>query len=365
MSRAKKIGVAAGGVVGVAIGFVVARRLRRKVEELVQEFDLATGASFEVRSEDGAVIEGIVTGGDGPTVVLSHGWTETRAGWAPVAARLVDEGFRVVLYDQRGHGKSTMGSGDPSVAMLGADLQAVLEQTDCQDAVVVGHSMGGMAVLALGIGHATVVTERVRAVVLVSTGAARIAGPPITRLSRKVVAHPRVDRLLHSRVGLLFVRPSAGKTIHRTHLIASRDTFTATPADVRLAWLLAMQAMDIRKELASISVPATVVVGTRDIVTPPYMARAIVANLPDAQLVRVSGGGHQLPYERPDLIASLIIEAAAAGRTGHTASRSDLEDAGLAASGPNDDVVVTEQASDQPLEEDLVGRYGGNGSSGA
>jgi len=68
-------------------------------------------------------------------------------------ARLVAAGRRVVLYDQRGHGASTLGPGAPTVDQLGEDLAAVLDAVDARDAVVAGHSMGGHGALVLGMKH--------------------------------------------------------------------------------------------------------------------------------------------------------------------------------------------------------------------
>lgn len=61
---------------------------------------------------------------------------------APVAHRLLDAGHRVVLYDQRGHGESSLGRAPVTVERLGEDLAAVLKHLDVRDAVLAGHSMG-------------------------------------------------------------------------------------------------------------------------------------------------------------------------------------------------------------------------------
>ena len=109
--------------------------------------------TFTVAAPDGArlqVQEWPATGpGDGPTVVLAHGWTLTRASWLPVVEQLVGRGLRVVTYDQRGHGGSGPLRDQPSVRSLGDDLAAVLDVVAPAGPVVLGgHSMGGMTVMA-------------------------------------------------------------------------------------------------------------------------------------------------------------------------------------------------------------------------
>jgi pimeloyl-ACP methyl ester carboxylesterase len=258
--------------------------------------------------DDGAVLDGVVVG-EGPTVVLAHGWTGNRSVWVPVAARLTQRGHRVVLYDQRGHGESTLGPEAPTIAQLGADLKAVLEAVDARDAVVAGHSMGGMAVQTLAIDHPEVVAERVRALVLVATGAARVVRRSLVTPGGLTLAHPLVERLLLGAAGPLFLRATAGRRPRLGHLLATRDCFVATPPEVRLAFFRAMQSMDLRAGLASVRVPTTVVVGRRDLMTRPCLGRIIATSVSGARLVEVPDAGHMLPFEEPDLIADLIAEA--------------------------------------------------------
>ena len=67
--------------------------------------------------------------------------------------------------------------------------------------------------------------------------------------------------------------------------------------------------MDFRAGLASVAVPTTVVVGSRDVLTPPRLGRALAAAIPGARLVELPGAGHMLPYEEPDRLAEIICSA--------------------------------------------------------
>jgi pimeloyl-ACP methyl ester carboxylesterase len=304
----RSVGLGAVAAVAAAVvGAEVARRRRRLDDDDLEE-RLGTGQAFKVEAGDGAVLDGVVIG-DGPTVVLSHCWTGTRDVWAPVASRLLAAGLRVVLYDQRGHGTSTLGDTPPTVAQLGDDLRSVLEAVDAHDAVVAGHSMGGMAAQALAVGHPDVTAQRVRALVLVSTAGHLTSLLYLGNVAGVVVGNERLGRLLAGRIGSAFVRPTAGRVISRRHLATTRDGFANTAAPVRLAYLKAMQSMDLRDGLRTVSVPTTVVVGSRDILTPPHLGRAIAAAIPGARLVEVPGAGHMLPFEAPDLLADLIAGA--------------------------------------------------------
>jgi non-heme chloroperoxidase len=301
---------AVASAAAVAVGSALAVRRWRSALDPDQAGGAAlpAGEAFKVEVGDGAVLDGVVVG-QGPTVVLAHCWTGSRSTWAPVAARLVERGHRVVLYDQRGHGTSSLGPEAPTISRLGADLKAVLEAVDARDAVVAGHSMGGMAAQALAVEHPEVVAERVRALVLVATGAARIIRRPLGIPGGLTLGHPLVERILLGPLGPVFMRAVVGRRPRLEHLLATRDSFLATPGDVRLAFFRAMQVMDLRADLASVAVRTIVVFGRRDLMTPPRVGRLIATTVPGARLVEIPGAGHMLPLEEPDLLTDLIAEA--------------------------------------------------------
>src|SRR5204862_2678772 len=129
----------------------------------------------------------------GPTVVFCHGYALNLDCWHYQRLALRESGVRSVYWDQRGHGRSGRGMPGPvAIDRLGQDLQAVLEATvpHGQPVVIVGHSMGGMAVLALADQRAAMFGDRVVGVELVSTSAGRLA-----EVTLEVAAD--AERLLH------------------------------------------------------------------------------------------------------------------------------------------------------------------------
>jgi non-heme chloroperoxidase len=272
--------------------------------------DVEGAQTFKVERPDGAVLDGVVVGSPAdPTVVLSHCWTGSRASWEPVAARLVAAGRQVVLYDQRGHGASTLGPDAPTVDTLGDDLAAVLDAVDAREAMIAGHSMGGMAIMALAIARPDVMAERVRALVLAGTAGFGVAGGPLSAPSRLLFGDRRVERLMASRLGPALCRGAVGRRPRQAHLVATRNAYLSLPTAVRRDFLIALQAMDFRAGLESMAVPTTVVIGSRDLLTPPRLGRALAAAIPGARLVELPGAGHMLPYEEPDRLAEIILSA--------------------------------------------------------
>jgi pimeloyl-ACP methyl ester carboxylesterase len=270
-------------------------------------FTLPEGDTHAFVMDDGAVLE-VTTAGphDGPTVVLCHCWTGSRAVWGAVARRLVTTGHRVVLYDQRGHGASSLGSGRTDTRRLAGDLRAILEELEVTDAVLAGHSMGGMTIMALAKYDPEVLAARARGVVLVAT-AAKVLGRPVPPALANAMLGDRALRFVANRpASLAMVRGSVGRTAHAAHVEVTRDLFWSTSAEARAGFLVGLSAMDLRPGLANIEVPTTVLVGTQDRLTPPRHARVLAAGIAGAELTVLRDAGHMLPIEEPATVAEAI-----------------------------------------------------------
>ncbi|MER6298355.1 alpha/beta hydrolase [Kitasatospora sp. NPDC001539] len=282
---------------------------------------------LSVRSADGIRLHVEVHGQPGaPTVVLSHGWTCSTAFWAPVIRELADR-YRVVVYDQRGHGHSEIPPSRArySTRALAEDLTAVLLRTvpAGERAVLAGHSMGGMTIMAAG--GRPEVAERTAANVLISTGPAGLVAeltvlPPALRA-------PAVRRFLHrrlllsrlplgpvtpvSRAALKYATMGPGSSAGQVE--ATARIVHACPTAVRANWAGVLGRLDVRAGLGRITAPTAVVVGTADRLTPPAHAHRIVEELADAQgLLLLPGVGHMAPLERPVEVAAEIHRMAAA-----------------------------------------------------
>jgi pimeloyl-ACP methyl ester carboxylesterase len=311
------LGAGAVGVAGAAAAAVAAGRRWAAADDPDAETRLTVpdGTDVRVPTADGGEVAATVSnsGTGGGTFVLVHGWTNDRRIWAPVARLLVERGHNVVLYDQRGHGSSRAGDDGMTIAALGADMRAVLEHLDLRDAVVAGHSMGGMAAQALAIDHAEVVDERVAAVALVSTAAADLgAVGPAKKLAPRVLGSSVVNRFVsHSRLGPFLVRGTMGKTPTLANLRVMQDTFCAMDPSARASFYEAMEAMDLREGLADVSVRVVVVSGTRDQLVAHANSRRLGDAIAGAHFEAVPDAGHMLPLETPGLLADLLEDLAA------------------------------------------------------
>jgi pimeloyl-ACP methyl ester carboxylesterase len=311
--------LAAVGAAGVSYKRLAARR---GGDSSVDDLRLALGWGegvagpdhAVVRTSDGAQLAVWDLEGDGvdaPVVVLPHCWGCSHEVWIPVTRRLRDQGFRVVLYDQRGHGTSTRGTAPLTIEALAHDLTAVLEATDVRDAVLAGHSMGGMTIMSLATHRPDVLKERAKATVLVATAATSLGTGSAqgARVATALVASPLVTRAMQSKNGHLFVRRAFGENPVRSHMDLTRELFGGCHGAVRGDFLRSISTMDLLEGVATMAVPTTVMVGTRDALTLPRMADQIVATVPGARLVTLQNRGHMLPLEDPDAVTDEIVRA--------------------------------------------------------
>jgi len=301
-------------LVGGGVALAATRRGRQVATGVLDEIDHAVhsehleGEERSIISHDGAELAVTFAGPeDGPVVVLAHCWTGSRNTWAPVARRLVAEGCRIVRWDQRGHGQSRAGHKGHSIEGLADDLAAVVSDLGLHDAVLVGHSMGGMTVQAFATHHHELFHDRARAVVLVSTSAHSLDSP-IHRQAKSLVRSASVERMFERpAAGRIMVRTTFGRAAHRHHVETTLADFLSTPPTVRSDFAAAMAAMDLRSGIAKIDVPTSILVGSRDTLTPAPLSRSLAATIPGATLEVLPGLGHMLPYEAPDRVAESIL----------------------------------------------------------
>ncbi|MGW3138409.1 alpha/beta fold hydrolase [Streptomyces sp. NPDC001139] len=267
-------------------------------------------------SADGATLHVEVHGPeDAPAVVLAHGWTCSTAFWAAQIRDLAAD-HRVIAYDQRGHGRSPA-SPACTVDGLADDLEAVLKATLApgEKAVIAGHSMGGMTVMASATRPAF--REHAAAVLLCSTGSSRlVAESTVVPLRPGRLRTWLTRNILGARAPLGPVTPVARRILKYAtmgpgsapHMVeACARIVHACPRKVRHTWSNVLDLLDLDHGVRELKVPTVVVVGTADRLTPPVHARALVAALPNCvDSTELPGLGHMTPVEAPDLVTGRI-----------------------------------------------------------
>jgi pimeloyl-ACP methyl ester carboxylesterase len=319
---------AAGGAVAVAALARISAAERRRLRDDPEYVELSrrvVGRPISATSRDGTELHTEVFGSaPSPTLVLLHGWTEALQFWHPQLVELSHD-HRLVAVDLRGHGLS--GSGEFSTDALADDLSAVLAA--CvpagERAVLVGHSMGAMAIVAWAQRHPEEV-GRAAGAVLISTGIGDLVAeseliplPPALIRARRLIGPSLLTTPPPMSPGWL--APAARRAVG--HITCGPD---ATPAQVAfchdvvlscrrdtwIGWGRVLARLDLTEAVPSLRTPTMVMAGDRDRLTPPAHARRLHAALPEpAGLVVLEGAGHMLPVERADAVNARLREFAA------------------------------------------------------
>lgn len=322
-------GLAAAGVAGVvAAERYVVGRARLDRDPAAETLGCLPGRPRIVPAADGVPLY-VEEAGDGRrTVILVHGYVVDRRCWHYQWRDLRAEA-RLVRFDQRGHGRS--GRGDPALAtidQLGRDLRSVLEAVAPSGPVVlVGHSMGGMSILALADADPELFGPRVVAVGLISTSTGRLGegvlGLPalVSRVLRVVT--PRVASVVQRRpevfergrhlsadVAFLLTRRYSFGTGGSPALVAFVEQMVdGVRVDAMTEFVLTLVEHEKLGALRALrDVPTLVLVGDRDRQTPPDHSRAIAAELPRARLVVLPGAGHMVLLEQPAAVTGQLRE---------------------------------------------------------
>ncbi|MDG2111701.1 MAG: alpha/beta hydrolase, partial [Actinomycetota bacterium] len=208
------------------------------------------GREIMVPTNDGAeLLVGLAGDDNRPPVVLVHGITQRHHDLTFIADELLARGYRVVGVNQRGHGGSTVGTEGFSPARLGADLGQVLRALDLTDAVVCGHSMGGIAAIALATLAADHGAERMSGLALVAT-TARATGAR-QRVSTVLLATGVYERLMqHPLHGPALTRAAFGRaTPARVLVDAVSDSRQQCPRAIEIAAARGLRGFDVRERL--------------------------------------------------------------------------------------------------------------------
>lgn len=311
------------GVGGALAGRVALRQAalaarRRTDPELDPLYEMPGDVtSHRIPAADGGTLH-VIERGAGRPLVLVHGITLQVGVWAPQLRTMADR-YRLVALDVRGHGLSTAGSDGFGRRAAAGDLATLLEHLDLRDAIVVGHSMGGMILMQFAGDHPDVLAERVAGTVFMNTAAHQVL-PPVLLPALRFLGRRGTARLEAGRsvpafgdddLSWVAARLAFGAAPSARAVAQLRRYLLDVPQSTSLPSLVDLFDHDGRDALAATRTPSLVLVGSRDLLTPVAAARRIAAALPDCRLEILPRAGHQLMQERPAALARLIDEFAA------------------------------------------------------
>jgi pimeloyl-ACP methyl ester carboxylesterase len=334
--RLRRLAVGVGATAAVGAAAIAAERLA--VRRLRARSDPEAGEALgtlppedlgTVQSLDGTELAVRAAGPeDAPALLFAHGFSLDMTTWYYQWGEFSDR-YRCILFDARAHGRSPKpASGDYSLLAMGQDLKSVLDATVPErPAVLVGHSMGGMAIVAMAQEHPEVFGERVVGTVLTDTAVSDLltevfgslgvqAGAALRRLGSRLASRVEsADRVWRGirRYGadLSFLvawgtnfGPGASPSLVEYVTRLAQDA----PVEVWIHTLQDLLDLDLREALEHVTVPTLIIVGERDLVTPKTGAQALRDALPDARAVAIGGAGHVAMMERHRVWNELVDE---------------------------------------------------------
>ncbi len=297
------------------------RRIRElRDPELDRWSELPDGVRHDfVDTDDGARLH-VAQLGDGPPVLLLHG---VGLGWQIWAAQmtLLAPAHRVIAWDMRGHGQSSVGHDGVNLAAVAGDVVSVLEAMDLRDVVLVGHSMGGMALGRCAVEHRDALVERSRALMFLATSAAMVdresLGGVVVALADKVAKLNRDGARFHypwgdNDLSAVLIRSVFGRRVSANMIDGVRRMFEAMDPSVTVACGRSIASHDVRRGLGGLPMPCSVVVGSADRLTSLSHAKVLDAALGRSELHVVDGSGHQVMQEAPEQLSAMLGRLAGA-----------------------------------------------------
>lgn len=270
------------------------------------------GTTRTVTRPDGTALHTVSVGTSGRTVLLAHGYGFTADEWNLVAPELVARGLRVVAFDQRGHGRSTLGSDGIGSRQMASDYGAILEAYDAEDVVLVGHSIGGFVGLTFLL-EQLAGWQRVGSLLLMATFAGDVNRDNLqNRVQIPLIQSGLLLRLLRWRwVARAFARTLTGEPFVEAYVDAFADVFRAQDHARLVPILQAFVDENRYPRLGELRLPCTVLVGSEDATTPPFHTADLHAGIAGSTLQTVPGKGHLLNWEAPDAVVGAIERLAA------------------------------------------------------
>lgn len=256
-----------------------------------------------MKAYNGEVVLDWESTGDGPPLLLIHGLGYARWGWGPLVPLLVEH-FRVITFDNRGVGRSSVPEGPYTASEMARDALAVLDDSGAQNAHVAGTSLGGMIAQELAIAH----PDRVERLVLLSTTPGRPDGYPMPEATVRLLEQASdwepetaLRRFVENALG---PAPDPGLV---DDILGHRLANPQDPA----GW--AAQAAAGTTYAGSgrcrdIAAPTLVMSGTEDRVVDHRNTHLLGEMIPRATVRLVEGSGHLLFWEHPRLVVNMIVE---------------------------------------------------------
>jgi 3-oxoadipate enol-lactonase len=234
---------------------------------------------------------------DAPVLVLPSSLGTTRALWDGQVEEL-SRAFRVLRYEHRGHGASTVTPGPYSIRQLAEDALALLDELRLARVAWCGLSLGGMVGMWIG----AYAPARLSSLVLACT-AARVGAPDVYAARAAAVRAHGIEPIADGVVERWFT-PNAPAELRARF----RAILVSAPVEGYAATCEALADWDFSEHLADVGVPTLVLAGELDTSMPSADSELLAARIPGATHVSLRGAGHLANLEQPAAFTAAVLD---------------------------------------------------------
>ncbi|MEL6537521.1 MAG: alpha/beta hydrolase [Bacteroidota bacterium] len=278
---------------------------------MYQKFQLSKpieGKEEFVKMPDGTSIHTIASGSGKTTILLAHAYGLSHIEWNIIVEGLNRLNYRTIVFDQRGHGKSSIGKEGISSSAMASDYKNLIEYFNLEKCILVGHSMGGFLVMKFLLSYPEMQQKQIKSCVLMATFAGEINKNNFqNRLQIPLMKSGLLQKLIKwEPMGNLFAKSLSGENPDPELLRMVPEIFLQQDHSKLVPILKAFADESYYDRLNEITVPCAVVNGDKDAATPSFHTENMVKEIPNATRIEVKGKGHCLNAEAPEEIISAI-----------------------------------------------------------
>ena len=239
---------------------------------------------------------------DAPVLVFSNSLATSLAMWDPQVERLRDR-YRILRYDNRGHGATPVTDGPYTIGLMASDLLALMDALEIDKILFCGLSKGGMIGQWLGINA----PDRVEKLVLSNT-ASFFPNKEMWRERIDMATNEGIPAIAEASIQRWFTPGYLARADTRPKIDFVRNFILETTVDGYLAASVAIRDMDFRDELKQITVPTLVIIGEKDPATIPEYGELIAASIPGAETFTVPDAAHLSNIEQPHVFTKALTD---------------------------------------------------------
>lgn len=271
-------------------------------------FKPIAGQVEQVEMPDGTSIHTITSGKGKTTILLAHGYGFNHLEWNILVERLTELAYQTIVFDQRGHGKSTIGREGISSSAMASDYKHLVEHFNLDHCILVGHSMGGFLSMKCLLDHPEMQHKNIKSCVLMATFAGDVNKNNFqNRLQIPLIKSGLLQKLIQWKpIGTLFGKSLLGDTSTPDVIDWIVTVFLEQDHSKLVPILQAFAEESYYDSLKNISIPCAVVIGDKDATTPPFHTDNIVKEIPNTKRIDIKGKGHCLNVEAPEEIIKAI-----------------------------------------------------------